>query len=83
MSTAGMKTITVSYGGKSASFNIYVQPEETAVTPPSSENNADAGASDDGEGLTAGAALGIGAAISAVLAVGAAAVAVLIVRKKS
>ena len=53
------------------------------MTPPSSENNADAGASDDGEGLTAGAALGIGAAISAVLAVGAAAVAVLIVRKKS
>lgn len=82
MSTAGMKTVTVSYGGKSASFNIYVQPEETAVTPPA-DNGGSASDPADGGGLTAGAALGIGAAISAVLAVGAAAVAVLIVRKKN
>ena len=79
MSAPGMKTVTISYGGKSASFNIWVNEKESAVTPPADGGKTDGNVA---EGLTAGAAVGIGAAISLVLSFCAAVAAVVIVKKR-
>ena len=80
MSAPGMKTVTVTYGGRTASFNIYVEEPESAV-PPAGGNDGEDPAAPEG-GLTAGAALGIGIAVSAVLAAAAAAAAVFMARRK-
>ena len=79
LSAAGMKTVTVTFGGKSASFQVYVEPRE-AVTP---DPDPSIGEESEDGGLTAGAALGICAAISVVLAVGAAAAAIVITKKRN
>lgn len=82
MSTAGIKTVTVTFGDETASFNIYVQKpqsgenDDSTPAPP-----ADTGSNDGG--LSSGAAIGISAAVSAVLAAAAVGVTLLIVRKKS
>ena len=81
MSAPGMKTVTVTYGGRTASFNIYVEEPESAVPPADGGNDGGESAAPEG-GLTAGAALGIGIAVSAVLAAAAAAAAVFMARRK-
>ena len=65
MSTAGAKTVTVSFGGMQASFTIYVEGEDAGSTDTDGDSDKPTDTETDDEG-------GCGAAVAATSAAGAA-----------
>lgn len=75
MSTAGAKTVTVSYDGATASFTIYVQ----AADSNGSDNTDDTQVTDEGG---CGSSVAAAGCVAAAIAAGAAVAAAVLIRKK-
>lgn len=75
MSTAGAKTVTVSYDGATASFTIYVQAADSS----GSDNTDDTQVTDEGG---CGSSVAAAGCVAAAIAAGAAVAAAVLIRKK-
>ncbi len=79
MSTAGTKTVTVTYDGATASFSVYVQAADTSGGD--SETGGDQTQTQDGNG-GCGSSIAAAGGIAAAIALGATVTAAVLIRKK-